>query len=474
MLHDSTVRVRIAPSPTGFLHIGTAQSALYNWLFAKKMGGKFYLRIEDTDRERSTKEYEESILGALNWLGLDWDPPSPGFGRAGGEVIRQSERIQLYRTALEKLLSEDKAFYCHHSQEELEAERQRQEFEKQPPRHECNHKDLPLGKEGGGIIRLNVGDSQQVISFEDQIKGHIEFKAGLLGDFSIARTVTDPLYNFAAVIDDAEMEISHVIRGEDHISNTPKQIIIYEALGLSVPLFAHLPLILAPDRTKLSKRHGAMAVVDYKKDYLPEAVVNFLGGLGYTFSKDLLSREEMIQEFELSKVHKSGAIFDMKKLNWINSQYIRRLTPSEFKNLTGLNISDSAVPLITERLEKLSDAQEFSYLWRKPVYEKELLKWKDSSLEEVKNSLSKTLSVIEELETITDESLRNKLETLSVDTNNPPSPGGFGRASKGLVFWPLRVALSGKEKSPDPVQIAVVLGKDEIINRVKEAIKKLE
>ncbi|MDP4001656.1 MAG: glutamate--tRNA ligase family protein, partial [bacterium] len=231
------------------------------------------------------------------------------------------------------------------------------------------------------------------------------------------------------------------------------------------------PLILAPDKSKLSKRHGAMAVVDYKKDYLPDAIVNFLGGLGYTFSKDLLSREEMIQEFELSKVHKSGAIFDTKKLNWINSQYIRRLTPAEFKNLTSLNISDLAVPLVIERLEKLSDAQEFSYLWQEPVYEKDLLKWKESSLEDVKDSLTKTLAVVEELETITDESLRNKLELLSVDTGKAsPNNRSVGR---GVVFWPLRVALSGREKSPDPIQLAVVLGKDEVIKRVKEAIGKI-
>ena len=452
-MNKSQINVRIAPSPTGFLHIGTGQSALYNWFFAKKMGGKFYLRIEDTDRERSTKEYEESILGALCWLGLDW----------GGEVVRQSERTQLYRTALEKLLSEGKAFYCHHSQEELEAERQRQEFQKQPPRHECNHKDLPLGKEGGGIVRLNVGNSVQIVSFEDQIKGHIEFKANLLGDFSIARTVNDPLYNFAAVVDDAEMEISHVIRGEDHISNTPKQILVYEALGKTPPLFAHLPLILAPDRTKLSKRHGAMAVVDYKKDYLPEAIVNFLGGLGYTFSKDILSREEMIAEFDLSKIHKSGAIFDTKKLNWINCQYIKHLSPEEFRTVSGIKeISDAAVPLVTERLEKLSDAQEFSYLWQEPVYEKELLKWKDSSFEDVAKSLGESLVVIEKLKIITDESLRNELETLSVDIG------------KGLVFWPLRVALSGKEKSPDPIQLAVVLGKDEVVKRIENALQKIE
>ena len=450
-MNKSQIRVRIAPSPTGFLHIGTGQSALYNWLFAKKVGGQFYLRIEDTDQERSTKKYEESILEALRWLGLDWDD----------EVIRQSERTQLYRTALEKLLNEGKTFYCHHSQEELEAERQRQEFQKQPPRHECNHKDLPLGKEGGGIIRLNVGNSEQVVSFEDQIKGHIEFRAGLLGDFSVARTVTDPLYNFAAVVDDAEMEISHVIRGEDHISNTPKQILVYEALGKTPPLFAHLPLILAPDRTKLSKRHGAMAVVDYKKDYLPEAVVNFLGGLGYTFSKDILSREEMIQEFELSKIHKSGAIFDTKKLNWINCQYIRRLTPAEFKNLTNLNISNSAVPLVTERLEKLSDAQEFSYLWSEPIYEKELLNWKDTEWHITQESLERALGVIENWDFQDSEILKHRLDVVAGD-------------NRGMVYWPLRVALSGKEKSPDPVQLVVVLGKNEVVKRVKKAIGKTE
>ncbi len=448
------VRVRIAPSPTGYLHIGTGQSALYNWLFAKKMGGDFYLRIEDTDRERSTKEYEQSILDALTWMGLDWS----------GDVIRQSERTQQYRTALEKLLSEGKAFYCHHSQEELEAERQRQEYEKAPPRHECNHKVLAQGKQGGGIIRLAVDvASEQKVIFDDVIRGPIEFKAALLGDFSLARSVSDPLYNFAAVVDDADMEITHVIRGEDHISNTPKQILIYEALGKKPPLFAHLPLILGSDRSKLSKRHGAMALIEYKKDYLPDAIANFLGGLGFTFSKDILSREEMVAEFDLSKVHKSGAVFDTKKLNWMNSQYIKRLTPAEFKEVSGFdNVPDEAVPLITERLEKLSDAQEFSYLWQAPEYPKELLLWKTSSSEEVKNSLEKTLEIIEKIEEISDEGLRASLEELAATIGN-----------KGLVFWPLRAALSGKDKSPDPVQIASVLGKKEVLKRVEKAINLL-
>ena len=204
-----------------------------------------------------------------------------------------------------------------------------------------------------------------------------------------------------------------------------------------------------------------MAVVDYKKDYLPEAVVNFLGGLGYTFSKDILSREEMIQEFELSKIHKSGAIFDTKKLNWINCQYIRRLTPAEFKNLTNLNISNSAVPLVTERLEKLSDAQEFSYLWSEPIYEKELLNWKDTEWHITQESLERALGVIENWDFQDSEILKHRLDVVAGD-------------NRGMVYWPLRVALSGKEKSPDPVQLVVVLGKNEVVKRVKKAIGKTE
>src|SRR3989344_9058016 len=249
------VKVRLSPSPTGSLHIGTAQSALYNWLFARKNGGEFCLRIEDTDRERSTKEYEQSILDALEWLNLKWD----------GKVVRQSERMDKYRTALEKLLADGKAFYCHHTKEELEAERKEQEEKKEAPIHVCSDKNEGKGKPPGGIIRLAIGN--ETISFNDEIRGEIRFESSLLGDFSIAKSLDEPLYNLAVVVDDVDMKITHVIRGEDHISNTPKQLLIYEALGKTPPQFAHLPLILASDRSKLSKRNGAVAVVDYKKDY---------------------------------------------------------------------------------------------------------------------------------------------------------------------------------------------------------------
>ncbi|MBI2062469.1 MAG: glutamate--tRNA ligase [Candidatus Yanofskybacteria bacterium] len=469
------VKVRLAPSPTGFLHIGTAQSALYNWLFARKNGGEFYLRIEDTDKERSTKEYEQSILDALEWLGLKWDPPSPGFGRASGDFVRQSERAVKHREMLEQLLSEGKAFYCHHTQDELEAERRSQEGEKAPPRHVCSYKDSEKGTISGGIIRLAVTrDAEAMVSFEDEIRGHIEFKTPLLGDFSIARSVDDPLYNFAVVVDDADMEITHIIRGEDHISNTPKQILIYEALGLPVPKFAHLPLILASDRSKLSKRHGAVAVVDYKKDYLPEAVINFLGTMSFTFSKEILTKEEMVGEFELSKVHKSGAVFDIKKLNWINSQYIRQLSPGEFKSLTGLKVTDEAVPLITERLEKLSDVQNFDYFWKEPSfakasegkaeYDKELLKWKKSDLSKSLEALAEVKKIINDFDFKKEkDELRKILDEFSVKIGD-----------RGPVYWPLRVALTGKDKSPDPVDILSVLGKQETLKRIENAISKLK
>ena len=442
------VKVRLAPSPTGFLHIGTAQSALYNWLHAHKNKGEFNLRIEDTDKERSTKEYEQSILDALTWLGLQWD----------GQLVRQSERTEIYKAALEKLLAEGKAFYCHHTKEELEAEKKDQEEKKETQRHLCSHKENEQGRQLGGIIRLTVHHG--TAKFTDIIRGEISFNNELLGDFSIAKSLDEPLYNFAVVVDDSDMEISHVVRGEDHISNTPKQILIYEALGKDIPEFAHLPLILAPDRSKLSKRHGAVAVIDYKKDYLPEAIINYLGALSYTFSKEIMTKEEMLAEFELSKVHKSGAVFNIEKLNWLNAQYVRQLTPTEFKSLTGLNVSDAAVPLITERLERLSDVKDFSYLWEEPEYNNELLIWKNAEQNVVKESLEKTKGIVESWDFKDTQLLRARLDEIA-DGN------------RGLVYWPLRVAMSGKEKSPDPIQIINVIGKNKALERIDGAIEKL-
>jgi len=445
------VKVRIAPSPTGFLHIGLARAALFNWLFAKKNSGDFILRIEDTDLERSEQRYDDDVVEALKWLGLNWD----------GQIYRQSERLDIYEKYLKELLDSGKAFWCGHPKEELEAEQKEQMARKEPPRHICEHKKEKRSE--GQIIRLAVDEnSTKTIRFDDAIRGTIEWEERLLGDLSLAKDLKVPLYNFAVVVDDVDMEISHVIRGEDHISNTPKQILIYEALGKNLPIFAHLPLVLGPDKSKLSKRHGATAINEYKKDYLPEAMINFMGFLGYTYSKDIISLEEMIKEFELEKVHKSGAIFDVKKLNWINSQYIKRLSPAEFKKVVKMpDIPDAAVPLITERLEKLSDVQNFSYLWEEPGYDKELLKWKNFTFEDIKKSLEESRMIVERI--VEKDAIRSALDDL-----------GKKMGDRGLAYWPLRVAVTGEEKSPDPIDIISALGKEETLKRIDSAIKKLE
>ena len=448
------IKVRIAPSPTGNLHVGTARTALFNWLFAKKNGGEFILRIEDTDLERSDKKYEDNIIKSLRWLGLDWD----------GDIYRQSERLDIYEGRIKQLLDSGRAFWCHHGKNELEKEQKEQIDKKEAPRHICEHKKTELGKKKGGIIRLGVDEnSTRVISFNDKIRGDIKWEEHLFGDFSLAKDFKIPLYNFAVVADDIDMAISHVIRGEDHISNTHKQILIYEALGAEPPVFAHLPLILASDRTKLSKRHGAISVEEYKNDYLPEALINFMGFIGYTQSREIINKEEMAEEFELSKVHKSGAIFDIKKLNWINSQYIKKLSPEEFKKLTGLEeLLDAAVPLITDRLDKLSDAENFNYLWKEPEYDKELLKWRKNGLDAVAKSLESVKKIIQDTDIQDTDSLRAKLDDL-----------GKALGDRGLAYWPLRVALTGREKSPDPVDVTFVLGKEKTIERVEKAIKKI-
>ncbi|MEK7589549.1 MAG: glutamate--tRNA ligase [Patescibacteria group bacterium] len=448
------VKVRIAPSPTGNLHFGNARTALFNWLFAKKHGGQLILRIEDTDLERSDKKYEESIINSLRWLGIQWD----------GEIVRQSQRLTVYTQYLKELLASGKAFWCHHTVKELDAEKKGQMERKEAPRHLCDHKNSEKGKETGEIIRLVVDQTEEKkLSFDDAIRGTIEFNQRVISDVSLAKDLQTPLYNFAVVIDDIDMAITHVIRGEDHISNTPKQMLIYQALGKTPPIFAHLPLILGSDKSKLSKRHGALDIMDYAKDYLPEALVNFMGFLGHTYSKDILSKEEMAKEFELAKVHKSGAIFNIQKLNWINAQYVRQLAPSDFEKLIGHNVLKAAIPLMTERLEKLTDMDAFHYFWEAPSYEAELLIWKSSSREDVKKSLEASHALLEKLELNNKDELRKELDKLSA--------GQAG--NRGLVYWPLRVALTGEKMSPDPVDIISALDKEEVLSRVRSAINKL-
>ncbi len=465
------IRVRIAPSPTGSLHIGTARTALFNYLFAKHNNGKFILRIEDTDLERSEKIFEDDILNGLKWLGLDWD-----------EFYKQSDRVSIYSKYLQKLLDEGRAFWCYHTEEELEREKKEQSEKKELQRHVCEYKvksqKSKVKSEGGGIIRLAVDEnSTRKISFDDIIRGKVEFEERLLGDLSIAKNTETPLYNFAVVVDDYEMDVTHVIRGEDHIANTPKQILLQEALNFERPQYAHLPLILGEDRSKLSKRHGATSLFEYRNQgYLPEAVFNFLALLGWTppDGKEVLSAGELIDLFELNKVHKSGAIFDMKKLDWMNGEYIKRLNDEELAEKivqTQFSIFNfqfskeelvKMLPLARERIKKLSDISEFSYFFKEPEYDGGLLVWKNKSFEEIKNSLLEVVKIIEEKGTENKDALRRELDSLGVKLGD-----------RGLVYWPFRVALSGLKASPDPVDIAGVLGKEKTLERVKRAVELL-
>src|SRR3989344_3216103 len=414
------IRTRVAPSPTGNLHVGTAQSALYNWLFARHHGGEFILRIEDTDKERSKPEFEKNIMTGLEWLGLKWD-----------EFYRSSERSALYEKYLQKLLEEKKAFWCYHSVEELEKEKEEQMTKKEAPRHICEHKYQEPAEKEKQIIRLAVDEnSTRAICFEDAVRGTIEFEQKVVGDLSLAKNPQTPLYNFAVAVDDYEMQISHVIRGEDHISNTPKQILIFEALGAEVPQFAHLPLLLGTDRSKLSKRHGSTDFSFYKETgYLSEAVVNFLAVLGWASEGDreILTKNEIIEQFSLEKVHKSGAVFDIKKLNWINSQYIK------FFNDEGLAEAVEAfikkhfgeqskerilkiAPMLRERLEYFDQVKEFKFFFVEPEYESDLLVWKKSDREGVKKALETAKQILDtkiEWEVFDEKYIRSELDQLA-------------------------------------------------------------
>ncbi|HWH24003.1 MAG TPA: glutamate--tRNA ligase [Candidatus Limnocylindria bacterium] len=336
-----SVRVRIAPSPTGPLHIGNARTALFNYLFARRQGGTFVLRLEDTDAARSTIEFERDILDNLHWLGLAWDegPEVAGLPARGPYgPYRQMQRLERYAAAAERLLAADKAYRCYCTPDELAADRQAQEAARQPPHYVGRCARLTPAerrqKEADGrqpVIRFRVGEG--VVAFDDVVRGHVEIDTTALGgDLVIVRSDGTPLYHFSVVVDDADMQISHVIRGEDHLSNTPKHILLFRALGADVPVFAHLPLLLNPDRTKVSKRKTQTAVADYRAEgFIPEALVNYLALLGWSSGteEEIFSLDELVERFDLGRVHSAGAVFDRERLEWLNGQWIRRLTDDD-------------------------------------------------------------------------------------------------------------------------------------------------
>jgi glutamyl-tRNA synthetase len=336
-----TVRVRIAPSPTGPLHIGTARTALFNYLFARRNGGTFILRLEDTDVARSSIDYERDILEGLHWLGLEWDegPEVAGLPARGPYgPYRQMQRLDSYREAVERLLREDKAYYCYCSPQELAADRLAQEAAHQPPRYvgRCAHltPEERRSREAEGrkpVVRFRVGEG--VVEFDDIVRGHIAIDTSALGgDLVIVRSDGTPLYHFTVTVDDAAMAISHVIRGEDHLSNTPKHVLLFRALGADLPKFAHLPLILNTDRTKMSKRKSQTAIDDYRAEgFIREALVNHLALLGWSSGseEEVFGLDELVERFELERVHAGGAVFDRERLEWLNGQWIRRLPDDE-------------------------------------------------------------------------------------------------------------------------------------------------
>ena len=483
-------RVRLAPSPTGLFHLGTARTGLFNYLFARKTGGKFVLRIEDTDKERSKKEYEDNILEGLKFLGMESDE-GPGTNGFLGPY-HQSERLEIYEKYLRQLLEEEKAYYCFCSSEEIEAQKEEMIARGVPPKYSGKCRDLSKStvetslKEGKqATIRIKMPN--KVIKFDDIIRGEVEFDLSLIGDIVIAKSLKEPLYNLAVVIDDYLMKITHVIRGEDHISNTPKQIAIQEALGLPRPNYAHLPMILGPDRSKLSKRHGAMALTDYRKmGYLPEAIVNFLAFLGWhpIGNEEILSLEELIDKFDLKRVQKGGAIFNIKRLNWFNSQYLKRMSSEELmdrvvdyiKNFSSMpeiikeydiNYIKKVIDIELPRMNKLSDLIDLSdFFFKKKIeYSIELLKWKDMTDTELTKSLQDSLNTLEKIKESEFNRVNLQIKFYSFIDEDLNYEG-----NKGKLLWPLRAALSGKKASPCPFEIAEVLGKEESIKRLKQSL----
>ncbi len=458
------------------------------------------VRIEDTDRERSEEKYEDDILDSLEWLGIKADEgPREGGPHA---PYRQSERLETYAPRLEKLIADGLAFYCFHTEEELDKEKKELMAAGKNPVHECaNRAQSPadqqkmLREKTESIIRFKTPPGL-TLKFSDLVRGEIAFASGLLGDFSIAKDLETPLYNFAVVVDDAAMQISHVIRGEDHISNTPKQILIQQALGFETPAYAHLPIILGPDRSKLSKRHGATALNEFRAlGYLPEAMVNFMALLGWNPGSDraalekgkprpkereIFSLGELINEFSLDKVQKSGAVFNVDKLDWINGEYIRRKSPAELTTLAAPHFSDflqfpvpndqfpleyleKAIALEQPRLKKLSEiGEKADYFFRDPEYDPELLRWKGAPAAETKNALERASKIISGIGPSAD---KGQIEKTFFDA--------IGAGDKGKLLWPLRVALTGKKASPGPFEIIAVMGRNLVLARIAGAIQKI-
>jgi len=451
ILQDTDIVTRFPPSPTGDFHIGSARTALFNWLFATANDGEMVMRFEDTDQSRSKERYEDDILDGLEWLDINYFGP----------LFRQSERTDVYTEYLQTLIDNGSAYIS----------------------------DEADGDEDE-VIRFD--NPHKTITFDDKIRGEIEFDTSDLGDFVIAKDMESPLYHLAVVVDDYEMGVSHVIRGDDHISNTPRQILIYEALDIPRPAYAHIPLILGPDKSKLSKRHGATSINEFKEaGYLSGAVINYLALLGWNPGNDreLFSREELVEAFSLKRVQKSAAVFDIEKLTWFNREYLRHLDddtlmhdvrnriPADIKKLPGysLDMLEDMLPIFRERIDTFKDVEhmanngDLEFYFETPGYYPEGLLWRDISpdtngFEKTKDHLQTVIAKLEDIQAdeFTNDRVKDAIWEFASETG------------RGEVLWPMRYALSGKDESPGPFQLASVLGKDETLQRLHVAIEKID
>lgn len=481
----SEVRVRFAPSPTGYLHIGGARTALFNWLFARKMGGKLILRIEDTDTERLKEDSVSQILTSLKWLGLNWDEGPEAGGDCG--PYYQSERRELYSKYAQQLLDEGKAYYCFCTPADLEAEREKQRAAKQPFRYArtCRDLDPEVAKARAAAgepysVRIKI-PTEGSITVHDLIHGDVTFNMDQFDDFVIVKSNGMPTYNFAVVVDDHLMGMTHVLRAEEHLSNTPKQLLIYEALGFEPPKFGHMPMILAPDRSKLSKRHGATSVEEFRaQGYLPEAIINYLTLLGWGpgDEREIFTLEETVKLFELEQMSKKAAVYDTKKLTWMNGQYLSELPLEKilpeaetFFIKDGLVTKEwlaenkeyfaklvDTVRVRVKTLQEVADASAYFFKDVEAYDEKGVAKHFKPEAAELLEKCIAALEADEVFDLTSTEAIYNKIA----------ADNGL---ALGKVIHPTRLALTGRTVSPGMFDVMVLLGKEKTLARMRKAVE---
>ena len=441
---NTKVVTRFAPSPTGHMHAGSYRTAFFAYLYARKHGGKFILRIEDTDKERSKQEYTDEIFKVFETIGIQYD-----------EKYIQSEHVARHKECLQQMIDNGTAYV---SREEA--------------------------KDGSGVMKdvIRFKNPNKVVVFDDLIRGPIATDTTDLGDFVIAKNIEEPLFHLAVVVDDHDEGVNHVIRAEEHIANTPRQILIHEALGFDIPRYAHLPLVLAPDKSKMSKRKGAVPVVEYlERGYLPEALLNAICLCGWNpgTEQELFTRTELEQVFDLDKLQKAGAVFNEEKLNWFNREYIKKLSAEEQREGIkkfipaelglGEALLEKLAPIIIERInyfgevKTMAEAGEFDYYVRRPEVDLEKVSWKGEGIAAAKTHLGEALKVMREI-SLSDWKAERIKEALWPYAES---------AGRGSVLWPIRFTLSGKDKSPDPFVLADILGKDETIARIESLCEKI-